>query len=197
MRLLKCLLLYSFKWGYRAIKTAEGVRLKRSSKEDGSAKCGFVDHASDLAGLFLQLPLSRALWLCDSPEAHGSVSEPLQVWARWVAEDADLGGAALRLEQLPPGRLQAGEHRGWAPRLRGELAEHPAGQRGREGSDRALQTITYLELMGEVKAARSGASNLGLRFMKFWSCRLPVLTHCAALAMSLGLGVPQFPQQHE
>lgn len=117
MRLLKCLLLYSFKWEYRAIKPAEGIRLRRSSKEDGSAKCGFVDHASDLAGVFLQLPLSRALWLCDSPEAHGSVPEPLQVWARWVAEDADLGGAALRLEQLPPGCLQAGEEsrgrRGW------------------------------------------------------------------------------------
>lgn len=160
MRLLKCLLLYSFKWGYRAIKRAESIRLKRNSKEDGFAKCGFVDHASDLAGLFLQLPLSRALWLCDSAEAHGSVSEPLQVWARWVAEDADLGGAALRLEQLPPGRLQAGECAGMAMGMgmgtagMGRLSwdEHPPCQRRREGNDCVVQTITYLtlSLMGEV-----------------------------------------------
>lgn len=71
-----------------------------------------------------------------------------------MAEDADLGGAALRLEQLPPGRLQAGEYAGMGTVRLGWASwdEHPARRRGREGNDCVVQTVSYLmlNLMGEV-----------------------------------------------
>lgn len=56
-----------------------------------------------------------------------------------MAEDADLGGAALRLEQLPPGRLQAGGYTGmgdWQVGV-GKLCWTSvlAREKGREGND--------------------------------------------------------------
>lgn len=51
----------SFNEGTGHDKETQGKPLKSSSKKDGSVKCGPVDHASDPAGFFLQLPLPCTL----------------------------------------------------------------------------------------------------------------------------------------
>lgn len=78
--------------------------------EDGNGGRGSASDTPDTTRFLFQLPLPCPVRLGGSAEARRFAAQLLSVrWLRRVAPHADLGGTALHLEQLPPGRLQAGE----------------------------------------------------------------------------------------
>lgn len=77
--------------------------------EDGNGGRGSARDTPDTTRFLFQLPLPCPVRLGGSAEARRFAAQLSVRRLRRVAPHADLGGTALHLEQLPPGRLQAGK----------------------------------------------------------------------------------------
>lgn len=84
--------------------------MQTTKREHGNGERGSACYSADTAGILLELSLPGSLRLGGAGAARRVAAQLLKVRRpRGVAPHADLRGAPLHLEKLPPGRLQAGK----------------------------------------------------------------------------------------